>query len=575
MVFQGILKQTTAVTVTILMIDSSDHITGKTGLAAGLTVYQSKAGAATGAITPTSVTEIDSTNAKGLYALALNTTSWTNTLGEMMLHITATGADPADFKWWISTRLPDDLAFPATTGRSMVVDAAGLVDANAVKLGPTGSGTAQTARDIGASVLLSAGSGAGQLDFTSGVVKGNLAQILGTALTETAGQLAGGFKKFFNIGAPASTMDHLTLIDTVTTATTATNLTNAPTAGDFTATMKTSIGTAVAASAVASVTAGVTLAAGAITDAATAADSGRKSIRTNTAQAGGATTITLDAGASATNSFYNNTLILTTSGTGAGQARFITAYVGATKVATVAAWVTNPDNTTTFSILPFDAVAGASAPTVAQIATGIWQDLLSSSDFSTASSIGKLLKDDIDAAVSSRMATFSLPTNFSSLSIDGSGRVDVAKVGGTSQTAGDIIATINALNNLSQANVRTAVGLASANLDTQLGNIRTDTNTTLPALIAALNNLSSAQVKTQVVNALSSDTYGEPAQGTPGATVDLATKIGMVYKALINKLDQTGSLFELYNNAGTIVDHKATVTDDGTTFTRAKIVSGP
>lgn len=44
---------------------------------------------------------------------------------------------------------------------------------------------------------------------------------------------------------------------TITTATTATNLTNAPTAGDFTATMKTSIGTAVAASAVASVTGNV------------------------------------------------------------------------------------------------------------------------------------------------------------------------------------------------------------------------------------------------------------------------------------------------------------------------------
>jgi alkyl sulfatase BDS1-like metallo-beta-lactamase superfamily hydrolase len=32
------------------------------------------------------------------------------------------------------------------------VDAAGLVDANVVKLGPTGSGTAQTARDVGGNV---------------------------------------------------------------------------------------------------------------------------------------------------------------------------------------------------------------------------------------------------------------------------------------------------------------------------------------------------------------------------------------------------------------------------------------
>jgi hypothetical protein len=42
-----------------------------------------------------------------------------------------------------------------TSGRTIVTDAAGLVDANTVKLGPTGAGTAQTARDIGSSVLLS------------------------------------------------------------------------------------------------------------------------------------------------------------------------------------------------------------------------------------------------------------------------------------------------------------------------------------------------------------------------------------------------------------------------------------
>lgn len=52
-----------------------------------------------------------------------------------------------------SARQIDDLTYPATSGRSIVVDAAGLVDANTVKVGPTGSGTAQTARDIGAGVI--------------------------------------------------------------------------------------------------------------------------------------------------------------------------------------------------------------------------------------------------------------------------------------------------------------------------------------------------------------------------------------------------------------------------------------
>lgn len=57
-----------------------------------------------------------------------------------------------------------------TSGRTIVTDAAGLVDANAVKMGPTGSGTALTARDIGASVLLSSGTGTGQVSLSSGLV---------------------------------------------------------------------------------------------------------------------------------------------------------------------------------------------------------------------------------------------------------------------------------------------------------------------------------------------------------------------------------------------------------------------
>ena len=75
------------------------------------------------------------------------------------------------------------------------------IDANTLAV----SGTAQTARDLGASVLISAGTGTGQLDVTSGVIKANLAQILGTALTETAGYLAAAFKAFFNIASPVLT----------------------------------------------------------------------------------------------------------------------------------------------------------------------------------------------------------------------------------------------------------------------------------------------------------------------------------------------------------------------------------
>lgn len=59
---------------------------------------------------------------------------------------------------------------PATAGRTLVVDAAGLADANTVKVGPSGSGTAQTARNLGQSVLLDSGTGPGQIILTSGKV---------------------------------------------------------------------------------------------------------------------------------------------------------------------------------------------------------------------------------------------------------------------------------------------------------------------------------------------------------------------------------------------------------------------
>jgi hypothetical protein len=73
--------------------------------------------------------------------------------------------------------------------------------------------------------------------------------------------------------------------------------------------------------------------------------------RTGTAQAGASTTITLDSGASATDDIYNGSTVTINGGTGAGQVRVISDYVGSTKVATVSvAWATAPDNTSTFSV---------------------------------------------------------------------------------------------------------------------------------------------------------------------------------------------------------------------------------
>jgi hypothetical protein len=74
-------------------------------------------------------------------------------------------------------------------------------------------------------------------------------------------------------------------------------------------------------------------------------------LQAGTAQAGASTTITLASGASATNDQYNSRFVTITGGTGAGQVRTISDYVGSTKVATVSvAWTVTPDNTSTYEV---------------------------------------------------------------------------------------------------------------------------------------------------------------------------------------------------------------------------------
>lgn len=72
---------------------------------------------------------------------------------------------------------------------------------------------------------------------------------------------------------------------------------------------------------------------------------------TDTATAGGASTITLATSASTYNDHYNGKEITILSGTGVGEHNTITDYDAATRVATVASpWVATPDNTSIYEI---------------------------------------------------------------------------------------------------------------------------------------------------------------------------------------------------------------------------------
>lgn len=199
----------TSVVETIFLQDSASTVgAGKTGLAyntASLTCYYKRSNGTVavavslaniitlGTFVSGGFKEIDGTNQPGLYEFHPPDAA----LASGAKHVTfyfvgASGMAPRPIKIRILAVNPDD----------------------AMRMGLTALPSANAEANGG---IITRGTGTGQLDITSGVVKANLAQILGTALTETAGFIAAGFKQFFNIASPTSTMNQITLIDTVNT----------------------------------------------------------------------------------------------------------------------------------------------------------------------------------------------------------------------------------------------------------------------------------------------------------------------------------------------------------------------
>jgi hypothetical protein len=101
------IKQSSAViNLLFLMVDSTDHVTGKTGLTA--TVTLSKNGA-TFASPAGAVSEL----ANGWYQVAANATD-SATIGSLTLHATGTAADPTDVQFSVVANLESDTYTLAT-----------------------------------------------------------------------------------------------------------------------------------------------------------------------------------------------------------------------------------------------------------------------------------------------------------------------------------------------------------------------------------------------------------------------------------------------------------------------------
>lgn len=155
------LKQSTAVVIPFgPTLDPSDGVTLVTSLVSALDhastgIFVCKNGGAA-AVRHATVTA-SSYDAYGSYLVTLDTTD-TNTLGRLRVMFAAAASCLPIWE--------DFTVLPANVFDSLVSGSDNLqVDSVQV------SGTAQTARDLGASVLLSSGTGTGQVSLSSGAVK--------------------------------------------------------------------------------------------------------------------------------------------------------------------------------------------------------------------------------------------------------------------------------------------------------------------------------------------------------------------------------------------------------------------
>jgi hypothetical protein len=129
-----IVKQSsTARDLCFLMVDSTDHVSGKTGLTPTVTLSKNGGSFASPA---GSVSEV----ANGWYKVAGNATD-SNTLGGLVLHATGTGADPCDVEFEVVAFDPQNAvrlgltALPAAAANAangLLVSTAGGLDVDAV-----------------------------------------------------------------------------------------------------------------------------------------------------------------------------------------------------------------------------------------------------------------------------------------------------------------------------------------------------------------------------------------------------------------------------------------------------------
>jgi hypothetical protein len=480
-------------------VDATDLKTRETGLSS-FTVYRSRNGAAAAAMTTPTINETDTTNMPGVYELLLDedmTIGSGNDSEEMCFHITHAGMAPV-------TRVIELYRPKITAGNTLGVAADGDISGNldgtvatvttlTGHTAQTGDSYARLGAPAGASVSadilaidnlvddLESRLTAARAGYLDELAAANIPADIDTLLSRLSAARAGYLDELGPTNLPQD-IDAI-LVDTGTTL--ETHLTDIKGA----------------------TFSGATDSLEAIRDRGDAAwttgsGTGLTALATGTAQAGAAGTITLAAGASATNDLFNEQIVKITSGTGAGQARVISDYVGSTKVASITPnWTTNPDATSVYEIVDGGAAVSLwrlSVPNVL-VSGRVDADVGAKTGNVALSAQEKL---DVNAEADTAIADAALATAANLTTVDTV--VDAIKA------VTDLLPDAGALTTIGTDTARLTAARAAVltdwidggRLDLILDAILVDTGTTLPATLAGLNDLSAAQVNTEVDTAL-------------------------------------------------------------------------
>jgi hypothetical protein len=134
-----------------------------------------------------------------------------------------------------------------------------------------------------------------------------------------------------------------------------------------------------------------------------------------------------------------------------------------------------------------------------------------------------------------------------------------------------------ALDTDANGRVRIVDGTGTGELDTANGKVSV-TDGAIAAATFAAGALDANALATDAVNeirdAVLANSMTEPSQGAPPQNPTLEQLLMYLYLYFYKKADVTSALQEVHNHAETVIC-KATLSDNGTTFTRAAHVSGP